>query len=104
MRFIFRAINPSRRACGSVGFAVGYDEGDGGLENDFDVEPESPVFDIPNVFLDALLHFPNFLGFAPATAHLRIAGDAWQTEMPHHVFVDDVAVLFGVGEHVGLSH
>ena len=76
------------------------EERQGGLEDNLDIEPERPVLDIPNVFLYAFLHLPQFLGLTTATIHLGIAGDAGTTEMAHHVLVDDVAVLFGVGKHM----
>lgn len=47
-----------------VGIAFLASEGVGdGFEDDLDVEEETPVFYIPDVFLDTFFHHPQFGGF-----------------------------------------
>ena len=83
-----------------IGLLVGDEKGEGCLENNLDIKPESPVLNIPYVFLYALFHLPQFLGLATASVDLRISCNAGTAEVAHHIFVDDVAILFGVGKHM----
>ena len=83
-----------------IGLLVGDEKSDGCLENNLDIKPESPVLYIPHVFLYALFHLPQLFGFAPASVNLCISGNSRTAEVAHHIFVDDVAILFGVGKHV----
>ena len=84
----------------SIRFLVGHEKCDDGEEDDPDVEPEGPVLDIPDVLLYAFLHLPHLFRFTATATHLCPAGDAGEAEMPHHVLVDDLAILLGVCQHV----
>ncbi len=46
---------------GVAGFAS-EDVGDG-FDDNLDIEEEAPIFDVPDVFLDALFHHPELGGF-----------------------------------------
>ncbi len=71
-----------------------------GHVHDADVEPEAPVFNVPDVFLDAVFHLPQVFGFAACAGYLGPAGDAGLDEVAHHVFIDQRGVFFGVAYHV----
>jgi len=73
----------------------------GGKVYDTDVQPETPVLDVPDVSLDALFHLPKFLGLSTIASHLCPSRDAWFGEMAHHVLVDDGAIYLSVMQHVG---
>ena len=45
-----------------VAFLASEDIGDGFNDN-LDIEEETPVFDVPNIFLDAFFQHPKFGGF-----------------------------------------
>ena len=72
-----------------------------GLEDDQEVEPEVPVFDVPDVALDAALHLVEGLGLAAEAGDLAPAGDAGLDIVADHVLVDELGVFLGVLEHVG---
>jgi hypothetical protein len=52
-----------QRGClvGVAGFAS--EDVSDGFDDNLDIEEEAPVFDVPDVFLDALFHHPEFGGF-----------------------------------------
>ena len=60
--------------------------------HDADVQPETPVLDVPDVSLDALFHLPEFLGLSTITRNLCPSRDARFGEMTYHVLVDDGTV------------
>ena len=45
-----------------VAFLASEDVGDG-FDDDLDVEEETPVFDVPDIFLYAFFHHPEFGSF-----------------------------------------
>ena len=71
------------------------------LVDDEEVEGGSPVFEVPDVELDAPFHLPELAGLATEAVDLGPAGDAGFDEVAHHVLLDEVGVLVGVLEHVG---
>ena len=71
-----------------------------GHEDNLDVQHESPVLYIPNVFLDTLLHHPSLWSFTSETLDLRPSCDARLYEMAHHVLVDNLTVFLGMLQHV----
>ena len=84
----------------SICLFVWDEQRDEGAKDDFHIKPESPILYVPNVFLHSLLHLPHLFRLSSASTHLRPSRDAGEAEMPHHVLVDDLAVLGGVSEHV----
>ena len=81
-------------------FLVGSDNGKSCLEDNLEVEPESPVLEIPDVAPDALFHLPEFLGLTTEACDLRPTRDARTAEMAHHVLVDELAIHLRVEHHV----
>ena len=59
------------------------------------------MFDVPDVVFDAAFHHPEFVGLASVAVDLGPAGDAGFDVVAGHVAIDELGVLFGVGEHVG---
>lgn len=84
---------PRRLSCGGKLFAV-HHPAEGCLEEDEDVQPEAPVFDVPDVVLDTLLD----AGVAAQAVHLGPAGDAGA-----HLLADEVEgdLLLEVAHMVG---
>lgn len=78
-----------------------YEDTLGRQENNLYIEPEAPVFNIPNVSLNPLFHLPKLMGLAPKTGYLSPSGDARTAEMTRHVFVDEFAVHLRMMEHMG---
>ena len=72
----------------------------GGEVYDTDVQPETPVLDVPDVSLDSLFHLPKFLGFTTIAGHLCPSRDARFGEMAHHVLVNDGTIYLSVMQHV----
>src|SRR3954467_11624015 len=54
-------------------------------QDDIDIEPERPVFDVVQIVLDAHLHLPGFVGFAAPSAYLGPPRDAWLDPAAQHV-------------------
>ena len=48
----------SKGLVGVAGFAS--EDVSDGLDDDLDIEEEAPVFDVPDILLDALFHHPKF--------------------------------------------
>ena len=71
-----------------------------GLYDDADVEGERPVFEIPDVADNALLHLPHFLGFATVAVYLSPTSDARFHPETHRIAVDALAVIIVVQPHV----
>lgn len=67
---------------------------------DTDVQPKTPVLDVPDVSLDSLFHLPKFLGFTTIAGHLCPSRDARFGEMAHHVLVNDGTIYLSVMQHV----
>ena len=70
-------------------------------DDNLEVEEEMPVFYIPYVEFDTLLHFPHLVGDAAVAVDLRPARDARFDHMAHHILVYDTCIVLGVFEHVG---
>ena len=77
-----------------------HEEGLEGEPDNQEVEPDGPVLYIPDVSSHALLHLPQLLGLTTITRHLRPACNARLDEMAHHILLDKMRILFGVGQHV----
>ena len=45
-------------------------------EDDFHIEPEGPVLDVPEIVFDTFLHFLRCVGFTAPAVDLGPAGDA----------------------------
>ena len=71
-----------------------------GKEHDPDVEPDAPVFHIPDVMLHALLHLHDGFGFSTKSIHLSPSGDAGSKKLPYHVLANNLGIVFGVFQHV----
>lgn len=96
-------LNMSRRLLSTslIRLFVGADNGKSCLEDNLEVEPESPVFEIPDVAPDALFHLPEFLGLTTEACDLRPTRDARTAEMAHHVLIDELTIHLRVEHHVG---
>lgn len=77
------------------------EDADESLGDDGQIQHDGPVLDIPDVHAYTVLHLPQFLGLATKSANLCQTCDAGLAEMAHHVFVDELAVVFRMVEHVG---
>ena len=83
-----------------VGVFVVDEEGADGHAHDLQVQPYVPVLHIPDVSLNALLHLPELFCLTTASGDLRPSRDAGLAEVTHHVFVNQLAIHLGMGEHV----
>ena len=70
------------------------------LKDDIYVQHESPMFNIPDIIPDAVLHICQLLGFPTESRHLAPACNAWFYVVPHHVFIDQTGVFFRMLQHV----
>ncbi len=74
-----------------------------GLEREPDnteVEPQTPMLDIPDVALYTTFHLPQLTGLTTKTCYLRPACDAGLDEVTHHVLVYQLVVLLCMCQHV----
>ena len=94
-------LHHSFKSCSSIRLLIPPEHVRDGLEDDKDVEPEAPVFDVPDVALDAALHLVEGLGLAAEAGDLAPAGDAGLDVVADHVLVDELGIFLGVLEHVG---
>lgn len=79
---------------------IGDEDAEDGLEDDDNIKPDGPVLDVPDIFLHPLLHLIGGLGLSTTTTDLRPTGDAGTNVMAYHVFANQMAIIFGMGEHV----
>ncbi len=69
--------------------------------NDLDIEPDTPVFNVPRVVFQAFAHQARVgAGFAPEAVYLRVARDAWRYKVPNQVFLNHLRIFLGVLKHV----
>ena len=71
-----------------------------GQPDDSDVEPDGPVFHIPDVTLHATLHLPEFLCLTAITRHLRPTRHARLHEVSHHIRVYQLRIHLRMCQHV----
>ena len=69
-----------------VAFLASKGIGDG-FEDDLDVEEETPVFYVPDVFLDAFFHHPELGGFTSGACDLCPTSDSGFGIVTNHVFI-----------------
>lgn len=84
----------------SVGILLPMKDVGDGLVDDVQVEPETPVLDVPDVAPDAPFHLAEFSGLSPETGHLAPSCDARFDEVTYHVRVDEMRVFFRMFQHV----
>ena len=65
-----------------------------------EVEGEAPMLDVPDVFLHATFHLPQFRSLSTEPCNLCVSRDAGFCEVAYHVASDELAILFRVLEHV----
>jgi len=71
----------------------GLQSNDKGVQKNSKVQPNAPVFDVPEVVLDALCHKVDGFGFASQAVDLRPASQARFYVVPIGVFRDDLLIL-----------
>ena len=59
------------------------------------------MFYIPNIGIDALLHFPEFISVSTIAADLSPPGNSGFYHVAKHIFINQLAILLGVNQHVG---
>lgn len=79
---------------------VWYDDALCGEIDDSQIQPERPVFYIPNVSADAFFHLPKFLCLSTETCHLCPSCYSWFCKMAYHVLVDDGSIYLCMVQHV----
>ena len=68
--------------------------------HDAEVEPETPVFHVPDVGLHAVLHLVHCFRLAAEALHLCPSRDAGFYQMAHHVTADQARVFLRMEQHV----
>src|SRR5262245_44561993 len=77
----------------SVSVAVGENQANR-TQNDLEVKPQRPVPQVIQIVRNPATHLLQGVGFPAETIHLGPAGDAGPDLVPHHVGLDDLAILF----------
>ena len=70
-------------------------------ENQAHIQPERPMFHIPDIGMHAFLHKFQFPGFATESIYLGPARDARFYPMTNHILIDEPAIGRCMGRHVG---
>ena len=68
--------------------------------HDAEVEPETPVFHVPDVGLHAVLHLVQCLRLAAEALHLCPSRDAGIYQLAHHVTAEQTQVFLRMEQHV----
>ena len=63
-----------------------------GFDDDPEVEPDRPMFEIIQIVLDTCFHFFQRLGFATPTIDLSPSGYAWFGLMAQHISFNQLAI------------